>query len=135
MAAAWSPRLATGDFPLAPQDHERATLAPKMTKEEGLITRDLDARRAYDRFRGFTPAPGATLMTSAGVLKLKQARLLLGAAGEPGSVEEVRPDLTVSLPGGRLRLLELQPEGRRAVSGAEFANGARLRPGDVFLLE
>ncbi len=42
-----------------PQDHERATFAPMLTKEAGNIDWSRPAREIHNRVRGFQPWPGA----------------------------------------------------------------------------
>ena len=59
-------------------------------------------------------------------LKVHRAELALDAA-EPGTVG---PDGTVGTGDGTLRLLVVQPEGRPSMPWADFANGARPRPGE-----
>lgn len=128
MIAEWAPRLTTGDFTLTPQDESSATHAAKLERGEGQITLGMEASRAYDLFRAMTPGPGAWFATASGPVKLTQARLMPDE-GEPGTLLSNRPELVVSLKGGSLCLLEVQPEGRRRMSGHEYANGARLATG------
>jgi len=85
------------------------------------------AAAEYNRFRAFTPSPGAFLQTNLGRLRL-QKLALAAESGEPGTVLSVRP-LTVAFADGALVLDEVQPEGKKKQSGRDFANGARLAPG------
>jgi methionyl-tRNA formyltransferase len=129
MAAAWLPRIAAGDYPRVPQDHERATYAPKVEKAEAEISFDRGAREEYNRFRAFTPSPGAFLRTRLGLLRLGAVRPAPDG-GEPATILASSPSLKVAMAEGSLELLEVQPEGKRRMSGRDFANGARLRPGE-----
>lgn len=129
MAKEWLPRIAAGDYPRAKQDDSQATIAPKITREDTLLTFEMDAAQAYNKFRAYAPWPGTTLETNAGPLKLVQVTHEPDPEARPGLVREVKPDLAVGFSGGWLILREVQPQGRRAVSGTDFANGARLRPG------
>jgi methionyl-tRNA formyltransferase len=52
------------------QDHEQATLAPKLTKEEGELEWSLGAGEIDRRVRGLQPWPGATLPTPKGRVKV-----------------------------------------------------------------
>ncbi len=132
MAGDWMERLAAGDYPRTPQDHEQMTLAPKVDKAEAELRVSDDARAAYARFRAFTPAPGAFLKADAGTLKLRKARLGTGA-GRPGEILSVKPDLEVAFLGGSLILDSVQPEGKTAMSGRDYVLGARLKPGDLLV--
>jgi methionyl-tRNA formyltransferase len=127
MAAEWMPRIAEGDYPRAPQDSSRASLAPKVLKGEARLDPAGPGMEAYRRFRAFTPSPGAFLDLPDGPLKVLEARLE-PAEGPPGAWLAVAPAPLLAFAGGALRLLRVQPAGRRAVSGADWANGARLRP-------
>ena len=130
MAVEWMPRIVSGGYPRALQDATQATVAPKVEKAEAELSFGRPARSEYDRFRAFTPAPGAFVRTSLGTLRVHAARLDEGE-GHPGTVLAVAPDPVVAFAGGALRLMEVQPEGKRRMSGRDWANGARLRPGDL----
>jgi len=132
LLAEWLPRLMAGDYPTEEQDDALATLAPKVKPEEGQLLASESASMTYDRFRGMTPAPGAFLVTKFGRLKVKE--MALGEeAGEPGVVLATKPALVIGWTGGSLHLRSVQAEGKRAMSGTDFANGARLRAGDGLL--
>ena len=130
MAAAWMPRIVAGDYPRLPQEGERATVAPKVEKAEAELSFSRGAKEEYDRFRAFTPAPGAFLRLASGVLRVHKARLS-EETGEPGRVLAVSPETAVAFAGGSLRLLEVQPEGKNRMSGRDWANGARIKVGDL----
>lgn len=129
MAKTWSPRLAAGDYPRSPQDHALATHAPKVTKEEAELKFGEPIDMAYNDFRAFTPSPGAWIQTNQGRLRLSAVRKS-PAIGEPGTI--VASD-TIAFQGGSLQLLEVQPEGRKRMSGRDFINGSRLRIGESLL--
>ncbi len=58
------------DLRVVEQDHNQATLAPKLTREEGELEWSLDAGEIDRRVRGLQPWPGATLPTSKGRVKV-----------------------------------------------------------------
>jgi methionyl-tRNA formyltransferase len=111
-----------------PQPAEGATLAPKLLKEEGQLSPWRSASEEYNRFRGVTPNPGATLMTAKGPVKVSKARLGT-ESGDPGVVLGTKGGCEVAFQGGSIVLLEVQPEGKKRISGQDFANGLRLKPG------
>lgn len=129
LAKEWMPRIVAGDYPRTPQDETAATYAPKIEKPEAELFFDRDARSEYNRFRAFTPSPGAFVTTSQGRLRLSSMRFQ-EASGTPGEILSVGPELVVAFAKGALCFAELQPEGKKRMSGRDFANGARLRPGD-----
>lgn len=111
----------------APQDHARATHAAKITREDSELDVSRSAKREYDRFRGVTPNPGAGLMTTLGRVRISAARWH-AESGAPGTVLAVAP-LRIAFADGSLELIEIQPEGKKRMSGRDWANGARLAPG------
>ncbi|MEQ1822382.1 MAG: methionyl-tRNA formyltransferase [Fimbriimonadaceae bacterium] len=114
----WAERLATGQYPRIPQDHENSTHAAKVSKADAELRFDEPIETVYNRFRAFTPAPGAWIQTKFGRLKISKARK--GDYG-PGSI---------AFGGGSLELLEVQPEGRGRMTGAEFFRGHHIQTGD-----
>ena len=126
--------LAANTIAPEPQDHSAATMAPLLKKESGRIQWNLPAQQIYDRMRGFTPWPGAYA-----TFRNQTCHLW----GDP--VSNVKTDAlpeTLLQMGGEwriacgdttvLRLQYVQLEGRKRMSFAEFANGARLKPGNPF---
>jgi methionyl-tRNA formyltransferase len=128
MAREWLPRLAAGDYPRTPQDHELATLAPKVTKDEAELRFDQPAVEEHRRYRAFTPSPGAYFHSFAGRVRVSRAALGHGT-GRPGEVVSMGEAFEVAFASGSLHLLEVQPEGKKRMSGRDFANGLRLGPG------
>lgn len=123
------PTILAGNAPRLAQDHALATLAPKVTKEEAELRFEREAQAEYDRFRAFTPAPGAFLRAGTGILKISDARFSTDS-GKPGTVLAANPLLLVAFQNGALELRQVQPEGKKRMSGRDYANGARLRVGD-----
>lgn len=128
MAADWMPRVVQGNYSRIPQDHEAATMAPKIEKSECELSTTRQARQEYDRFRAFTPAPGAFMATKFGLLKVSQARLGTETGAE-GVVLSTGSSCQVAFRDGSIHLLEVQPEGKKRMSGRDFANGMRLKTG------
>lgn len=129
-AAEWMPRIVAGDYPRIAQDHEAATYAAKIEKPEGELRFERDALAEYRRFRAFSPSPGAFLQTRFGRLRLSRVRWVGASHLTPGQIDLAGPNLVVGFTGGALALEELQPEGKKRMRGADFANGARLRAGE-----
>ena len=117
-----------------PQDHARATLAPILRKEDGRVDWSLAARELGWRVRGVHPWPGMTAAWQGRGLKLLRVAEALPGPGEPGQVLAVEAQgVVVGCGGGsRLRLVEVQPESRRAMPAGAWAAGARVRPDDRF---
>ena len=128
IAREWMPRIALGNYPRTPQDGRGATTAPKVEKQEAELDPGRPSEGEYNRFRAFTPSPGAFLRSNWGLLKIATARKS-HMESEPGTILEAKTSLVIAFRGGAIELLELQPEGKKRMSGRDFANGMRLVPG------
>lgn len=116
--------LAAGSLRAEPQDHARATLAPLLKKEDGLIDWSGPARAIHNRVRGMQPWPGAYTGFRGQMLRVWRSRPVEAAQLEPGRWVSLRPPV-VATGEGALELVEVQLEGRRRMSGGDFVNGQR----------
>jgi methionyl-tRNA formyltransferase len=123
--------LAGGQAAWTPQDGRLASSAPKLRDEDSCLVLSGDPVPLVNRVRGLSPTPGAYLLLQDGRrLKILKAAAREGA-GAAGVVLGLEPEaLVLGTGAGRLALLEVQPEGKRRMTGAEFARGLRLQPGD-----
>ncbi|MGA1981948.1 MAG: methionyl-tRNA formyltransferase [Acidobacteriaceae bacterium] len=124
-------RLSAGILAPQPQDHAQATLAPILTREDGIIDFTRPAQQIYDRWRGFQPWPGAhTLLRGK---KLIAHRMSIGPAHniEPGILDIPGTQLCVGCGHGTSIVLdEVQLEGKRRMPASEFLRGFQLRTGE-----
>jgi len=123
--------LASGAIRPRPQEHDRATLAPLLSKQDGEVDWTLAAEEIEARIRGFVPWPGVRASWRGRSLRLLRAEPTRGE-GSPGRVIAIGGEGIVVACGGAsaLRLLEVQPESRRAMDAAAFARGAHLEVGE-----
>jgi methionyl-tRNA formyltransferase len=125
-------QLASGNAHEEPQDDALSTYAARLTKDEGLIDWTLPAHAIHNRVRGLHPWPHAYTYASGSRLIVLKSRVEDGATHEaPGTVIDAsREGLQVAAGGGsRLALLELQPEGRRAMPVRDFLAGHPIPAG------
>jgi methionyl-tRNA formyltransferase len=95
------------------QDHAAATLAPKLSREDGELDWDRDSSDIDRRVRAFQPWPGVTLPLAGVRVKVLRGRPLAGA-GQPGQVLRAGPEgVEVAAGRGSYLLEEVQPPGRR----------------------
>lgn len=133
------PRYVRGELTPAPQPTEGVTLAPIIKKEDGRLDFGRPAVELERRLRAFTPWPGAytTLRAADGgggkdaLLKVHTAKAEPEApSAAPGTVLSAGPDgIRIACGAGALRILELQPEGRRRMTAGEFLAGRKLETG------
>jgi methionyl-tRNA formyltransferase len=130
-------QLASGTAREDPQDDTHATYAPRLTKEEGLIDWTQSASRIHNRVRGLYPWPHAyTFFKGTRLIVLRSAvatRDAGASASGPGTILGVTSEaIAVATGDGELAILEVQPEGRRAMRVHDFLLGHRLAVGETF---
>ncbi|MFM9905381.1 MAG: methionyl-tRNA formyltransferase [Pyrinomonadaceae bacterium] len=118
----------------AEQDHENATFAPIMTRDDGLINWNMRAGRISNRIRGFQPFPSAFTFHCGQKITLWKAvpgdTVDHGTAGE--IIQAYGDALLVRCGEGTiLSVEELQPEGKRRMTARDFLNGTKIRSGDT----
>jgi methionyl-tRNA formyltransferase len=126
-----------------PQRDEEATHAPILKREDGLIDWSMSAVEIERRVRGFQPWPNAYTIFRSQRLTLRGARPVgtftrqdddarrTESQTRGGIVAAHGDDLIVACgAASALRLLEVQPEGKRRMSARDFVNGLRPRIGE-----
>jgi methionyl-tRNA formyltransferase len=126
--------LVAGRVTRRPQDHSRATLAPRLAKEDGRIRWEESARAIVNRARAATPRPGAFTRIGGKVLKVWEAlETDAPSAAAPGTVLRAGDaGIVVAAGDGRAVLLTaVQAEGKRRLPAGEFLRGSRIEEGTV----
>jgi methionyl-tRNA formyltransferase len=125
--------LGAGTIQPRPQDHSRATLAPILKREDGLIDFQRTAAEITNRLRGFQPWPGAFTTFRGKQLQVWQAKPA-AAALPPGEIKVEGERLLVGCrQNTALELLEVQPEGKKRMAARDFVHGYHPRAGERFL--
>jgi methionyl-tRNA formyltransferase len=121
----------TGTPPLPQaQDESLVTKAPKLKTEDFVLDWSMAAEDLHHRIRAFSPEPGAATIWNGTRFKILSATGTPNhAALPPGSViRENNESLIVGTGKGALRVTRVQPEGKRAMSVAEFLRGRPAIP-------
>lgn len=122
--------LARDELDCRPQDESRATLAPLLRKEDGVLDWAQPAKALFDRYRGVYAWPGARFNHRGSQVRVKEMRLAPGS-GAPGELLRVTGEaLTVATGDGAVDLVTVQPAGKGAMPARDWANGQGLRQGD-----
>lgn len=124
--------LERGRITAVPQDHSRATLAPILQKDDGLVDFSCAAADICNRLRGFQPWPGAYTQFRGRNLKIVSARPVKEPISlTPGAVAIRGDRLLVGCGEGTvLELLQVQPEGKKAITARQFISGYRPLEGE-----
>lgn len=125
-----------------PQNHARATLAPKLTRETARIDWTKDARAIGGLIRGLDPRPGAWTESDGAELKLFTPKVMeapFPGTGAPGEILAADGSLVIATGsdnqgGGSVQIFEVQPAGKSRMPTADWlrGGGARLKPGAKF---
>ena len=128
-------RMQAGVMEERSQTEAVATYAPKLSPEDRTVDWTRPAEAIVRRVRALAPDPGAVT-----TFRGKGLKVLRGRAGsipdgkptpgDPGSVASDRQGLAVLTGNGVVVLEEVQPEGRRRMSGSEFVRGYRPQIGE-----
>jgi methionyl-tRNA formyltransferase len=126
-------QLAEGSAVEVSQNHAEATYAPKLERDEGAIDWSLPASDIHNRVRGLQPWP----LVSVTIDGVRCSIYRTSVSGEtttapPGTVIAASNGvLAVAAGDGRVvRILEIQPEGKRVMSARDFLSGRRVQSGD-----
>lgn len=127
--------LDAGTATFTPQDPTRATYARKLKKEHGRIDWLQNAVEIERRVRAMNPWPLARFTDSkAREISVLEALVVVREVGAaPGVVLEAGSRLVVACGRDALELTTVLPAGKRPMSGAEFARGARLEVGQSLI--
>jgi methionyl-tRNA formyltransferase len=121
--------LSAGGLVPEKQDDALTCYAPMLKKEDGLIDWEKDAPSIKNLVRGMTPWPGAYSHLDDKFLKVYRVQSALGI-GAPGEILSAgRDGIEVACGEGSIIIHELQLEGKKRLSAAEFLAGCKLEPG------
>ena len=117
-----------------PQDESRATYAGKLTRESARVDFTGSAYDVSQHIRAYDPRPGAWSRVRGAEVKLFGARLApRGVSHVAGDVLAVdAAGLLVACGSGAVRVLAVQPSGKKPLTPVEWARGRGIAVGDRF---
>jgi methionyl-tRNA formyltransferase len=124
-----------------PQDEQRATFAPKLTRETARIDWTKDPRAIGGLIRGLDPRPGAWTELNGVEIKLFNPtvnELRFPGTGAPGEVLSAEGSLVIATgpfkdtAGGTVEIFEVQPSGKARMTTDDWLRGAHLKAGARF---
>ena len=114
--------LAKGEAPRTAQESKLATYAPKLEREHGRIDWAMPAEVIERKIRAFNPWPGGFMEFDKRKLKIFRATIV-HCSGNPGEILAGESELVVAAGKDALSLDEVQLEGKRRMSAADFLRG------------
>ena len=111
---------------LKPQPESGVTYAEKISKSEARIDWGKPARDVHNHIRGLSPFPGAWFEFDGARVKVLRSTLGAGS-GAPGTALD--DNLTIACGDGAVRLVQVQREGKKAMSAEEFLRGTAVKAG------
>lgn len=115
-----------------PQNNDLATPAPKIFKDDCKIRWQAPAQKIHDFIRGLSPHPAAWTTHKGKTIKLFKTRLVQHSSAQPGIILQRTSDSIIVGTGEHaLAILEIQQEGRKKMSVAEFLRGYHIETGEV----
>jgi len=125
------PGFLAGELKPEPQDHEKATYAPMLRKEDGLIDWTRPADQVAAQVLGMNPWPAAHALCEGNRLRILRAEALESVPPSlerepPGSIECRDDVLAVRCGAGALKITEIQAQGRKAMEASCFLRGCRM---------
>lgn len=118
--------LAAGTATRTPQDHDKATLAPMLSKELSPMDWNRTASQLHNQVRGLIPWPAAVTTLSGSRCKVFSTTVLPDhTAAAPGTILRAdKAGIDVACGEGTvLRIDELQPDGGKRMKAADYLRG------------
>jgi methionyl-tRNA formyltransferase len=121
------PLLLEGKLTPIPQDHDKATFAANIKREQEKIDWMKTGEEIFNHIRGLNPWPVAFTTIGGQVMKVWQAEKVSGLKNEePGTIFKIEPDGFIVGTGNdtAIKITELQPSGKTKMTSVEFLRGS-----------
>jgi methionyl-tRNA formyltransferase len=131
-------KIADGTADYEKQDNTKASKAPKLKKNDGCIDFKLSAEQIHNKVRGLYPWPGAAATFVNAQTKQKTNVLIaktqtISQTGKNNAIGSLDEDLNILCGQGKLKILELKPQGGKIMDLKSFLNGRASGKDDYFI--
>ena len=127
--------LAAGTIKPRAQQDTGATPAPKLSPEMALIDWHKPAAELFNFIRGLSPYPGAySFLEDKKITILKAEVIGNNNPDQAGKIIDANPreGITIACGSDALRIIEMKPQGKKAMGSAEFVRGYHVEAGSKF---
>ncbi|UCC79800.1 MAG: methionyl-tRNA formyltransferase [Candidatus Zixiibacteriota bacterium] len=128
-------KIEIGNFEASAQKNSEATKAPKIYPELGKIEWSRPGNVIHNLVRGLSPKPAAYSFYEGEKIYILRTRIAENREkSNPGEViyADGKKGLIAGCGAGALEIIQIKPESRKAMSGAEFVRGHRIEKGAFF---
>jgi len=115
--------IARGDVNPQPQNHQAATPAPKLFREDCILDVSKPAEQVHNKIRGLSPFPAAYTMLDGNKLNIYRSRVGPDLTLRAGNLAVHQNELFLGCGSGTVKLEQVQLQGRKRMSGKDFVNG------------
>lgn len=113
------------------QDPSHVTIAPKMSKSDGVVDFNLPARFVAARINGLNPWPSIAVGFREETIKINRSQAtMVDSQEQAGTIYSADDGLVVCGDGRCVQILSVQPQGKRAMDWKAFANGRSIETGE-----
>lgn len=116
-------KIADGTVEPTPQNHEVATPAPKLFKENTRIDFNKPAEEVHNFIRGLSPFPTAWCNYGSNKMNIYRSKPAGDTKLNPGELHFKNDKLLAGCKDGAIEIVTLQLPGTKKMSGKDFANG------------
>lgn len=115
------------------QDESQATFANKFKREDGHLSFDIEAVELHNKIRGLLPHPCVYVSLLGVPVKLLKSKVLdENSEGSPGELLRISKEgIEIQTKKGIILIEKLQPPNKKAMNSFDWANGAKVKPGEV----
>lgn len=123
-------QMAHGEIEPMAQDDSLASYTSKISRADSIVDWTKSSEEIVRRWRAFYPWPGLTTTLGDKSLKLIEIERLEGTSGQPGTVMNVsNQGIDIATGDGLVRVKQIQPAGKRAMSVSDYLRGHSLAKG------
>ena len=122
--------IINGDPNYIEQNHQEATYAQKIKKEETKINWNLDANKVLAHIHALSPSPGAWFEFENERFKVLKAKIITMNGKVANSIDE---NLTIACGSNSIQILELQRQGKKKQTSKEFLLGKKIKKNSLLI--
>lgn len=121
-------KLSNNEAVAEPQKEDEATCTHLIKREMEVLDWQETAAQIHNKIRALNPTPGAyAILPNGKHLKIWKSKIVEGN-GVPGKILKVEKDgFVVACGAGALKVLQVQPEGKKSMGAKDFLNGGMVK--------